>query len=76
MTIGTPRGSRLVRLEADTQIFDTQGESPLSAEALTIGARLAIFGHFTDDGRTMIAETVVVLPSPGGDPPAPQRRTQ
>jgi hypothetical protein len=75
VTIGTPQGFRLVRLEADTQIFDAQGES-LSAEALTIGARLAIFGHFTDDGRTMIAETVIILPTPGGAPPAPQRKTQ
>jgi hypothetical protein len=70
VTIGTQQGPRLVRLEADTEIFDTQGES-LSTEALTIGVPLAIFGHFTDDGRTMIAETLIILPSPGGDPPAP-----
>jgi hypothetical protein len=75
VTIGTPQGSRLVRLEADTQIFDAQGES-LSAETLIIGAHLAIFGHFTDDGRTMIAETVIILPPPGGAPPAPQWKTQ
>jgi hypothetical protein len=75
VTIGTPQGPRLVHLEADTQIFNAQGES-LSTEALTIGARLAIFGHFTDDGRTMVAETVLILPRLGGDPPAPQRKTQ
>jgi hypothetical protein len=75
VTIGTPQGSRLIRLEADTEIFDTQGES-LSTEALTIGARLAVFGHFTDDGRTMVAETVLILPRLGGDPPAPQQKTQ
>jgi len=58
LTIGTPQGPRLVRVDADTQVFDAQGE-PLSLEALTVGAHLAVFGHFTDDGRTMVAETVV-----------------
>jgi hypothetical protein len=75
VTVGTQQGPRLVRLQAETEIFDTQGES-LSTEALIIGVPLAIFGHFTDDGRTMIAETVIILSPPGGAPPALQRKNQ
>jgi hypothetical protein len=63
LTIGTPQGPRLARVEADMQVFDAQGV-PLSLEAVTVGTRLAVFGHFTDDGRTMVAETIVILPSP------------
>ena len=63
LTVGTRRGSRLVKIEAATQVFDTQGKL-LSPEALAVDTHVAVFGHFTDDGRTMAAETVIILPPP------------
>ncbi len=63
LTVGTRRGSRLVHLETDTQVLDVQGKL-LSPAALTVDTHVAVFGHFTDDGRAMAAETVVILPPP------------
>jgi hypothetical protein len=57
----------MVQLAADSQIFDTQGES-FSVEALTVGTHLAVFGTFTDDGQTMVADTIIILPPPGDRP--------
>lgn len=68
LTVGTPRGGRLVGLDFGTQVFDFQGES-LSPEVLAVDTHVAVFGHFTGDRRTMVADTIVILPSPPPQPP-------
>ncbi len=69
LVIGTRQGPRLVHVDDDTQISNARGES-VSPEELTVGAQLAVFGHLTDEGRTMVAETVVIL-SPSRNEPGP-----
>jgi hypothetical protein len=71
LTIGAPQGPRQVLLDENTEVFDAQGES-LSLGVLRVGASLAVFGSLRDDGRTMVANTIVVLPQPP-NPPRPQQ---
>ncbi|MBN1991682.1 MAG: hypothetical protein JW953_03190 [Anaerolineae bacterium] len=67
LTIDTPPGPRLVQLADNLEIFDPQGKS-LTLDTLQPNTHLALFGHFTNNGQTMVAETVIILPQPGQRP--------
>jgi len=65
LTVRTPQGPRLVMVTESTRVLRvTEGrkEEEASLEDLQRGTGVAVFGNFGDDGRTLTAETVVILP--------------
>lgn len=70
LTVRTPQGPRLVMVTKETRVLRvTDGhEEEVSFEDLQRGIRVAVFGNFGDDGRTLTAETVVILLSPQRQP--------
>ncbi len=56
-------GLRLVEVNDLTRVQDRQGRE-LSLDGLRQGVNVAVFGAFSDDGRTLTAQTIVVLPLP------------
>jgi hypothetical protein len=66
LLVRTQRGPRLVQVDEDTRVRDRQGRE-LALGDLRRGTDVAVFGRFSEDGRTLSAETVVLVP-----PPQPQ----
>ena len=61
--VRTANGLRLVQVNEQMRVRDRQGgELPL--EKLRQGVNVAVFGEFSEDGRTLTAQTIVVLPLP------------
>lgn len=61
--VRTAEGVRLVQVNEQTRVRDRQGgELPL--EKLRQGVDVAVFGEFSENGRTLTAQTIVVLPLP------------
>jgi len=58
--VGTPQGPRLVFVTEDTRVREGEGE--VDPERLQRGTPVAIFGQFSEDGRTLTAEVVLILP--------------
>jgi len=66
LTLDTPAGPRLVLVNAETTV-QRQGDAglePASLSDLRRGDHVAVFGHLNDDGRTLRARAVVILPPP------------
>jgi len=61
LILNTRQGPRQVQVETETQVLDAQGNS-LPLDTLTPGTLLGVFGHFTDEGRTVVADIILVLP--------------
>jgi hypothetical protein len=59
--VRTPQGPRLVRVDDDTRVRDRQGRE-LSLSDLQLGVQVAIFGEFSEDGRTLTAQVIVLVP--------------
>ena len=65
LTVRTPQGPRLVMVTKETRVLrvtDGREEEEASLDDLQRGMGVAVFGSFGDDGRTLTAETVVILP--------------
>jgi len=60
LIVGTPQGPRLVFVTEDTKVREGEGE--VDPERLQRGTPVAIFGQFSEDGRTLTAEVVLILP--------------
>ncbi|MFQ6001417.1 MAG: hypothetical protein ACE5LG_07075 [Anaerolineae bacterium] len=60
LIVGTPQGPRLVFVNEDTKVQDREGE--VDRERLQRGTPVAIFGQFSEDGRTLMAEVILILP--------------
>ena len=61
--VRAPHGLRLVEVGEDTVVRDAQGRL-LEVTALRQGAHIAVFGQFSADGRRLMADTIVLVPSP------------
>jgi len=67
LTVRTPQGPRLVMVTEETRVLrvaEGRKEEEASLEDLQRGMGVAVFGSFGDDGRTLTAKTVVILPAP------------
>jgi len=67
LTVRTPQGPRLVMVTEETRVLrvaEDRKEEEASLEDLQRGMGVAVFGSFGDDGRTLTAKTVVILPAP------------
>jgi hypothetical protein len=66
VTLETPAGPRLFQLGPDLEVarvVEGQAEVPASLEEVRPGRRLAVWGHFTDDGAgRLIARRLLLLP--------------
>ncbi|HUW96481.1 MAG TPA: hypothetical protein VMW58_11905 [Anaerolineae bacterium] len=61
--VRTADGLRLVQVNEQTRVRDRQGgELPL--EKLRHGVNVAVFGEFSEDGRTLTAHTIILVPLP------------
>jgi hypothetical protein len=61
--VRTADGLRLVEVNEQTAVRDRQGgELPL--DELRQGVNVAVFGAFSDDGRTLTAHIIVLVPLP------------
>jgi hypothetical protein len=54
-------GLRLVEVNEQTRVQDRQG-GEVALDGLRQGVDVAVFGAFSDDGRTLTADTIVLLP--------------
>ncbi len=54
-------GLRLVEVSEQTRVRDRQG-AELSLDELRQGMSVAVFGAFSDDGRTLTAQVIVLIP--------------
>jgi len=61
--VRTADGIRLVQVNEQTRVRDRQG-GELLLEKLRQGVNVAVFGEFSEDGRTLTAQTIVLLPLP------------
>lgn len=59
--VRTLQGPRLVEVDEETRVRDRQGRE-LSFSDLRPGMQVSIFGEFSEDGRTLTAHTIVVVP--------------
>jgi hypothetical protein len=56
-------GLRLVEVNEQTRVRDPQG-GEVPVDGLRQGVNVAVFGAFSDDGRTLTADIIVLLPLP------------
>ncbi|MDY7041402.1 MAG: hypothetical protein SVX38_11115 [Chloroflexota bacterium] len=70
LTVETPQGPRMVTITEETRVLRVANgrEEEARVEDLQRGMGVAIFGRFGDDGRTLVAEAVVILPPPQQKP--------
>jgi hypothetical protein len=61
--VRAPQGLRLVEVGEGTMVRDPQGRL-LEVTVLRQGVYVAVFGQFSADGRSLMADTIVLLPSP------------
>ena len=61
VTIKTGEGPRLVLVSGETRVARTGGQEASLAD-LRRNMPVAVFGDFRDDGRTLVASVIVVLP--------------
>ena len=61
--VRAPQGLRLVEVDEGTVVQDHQGR-PLKVTSLRQGVYVAVFGQFSGDGRSLMAETIVLVPPP------------
>ncbi len=59
--VRTVGGLRLVEVGEETRIRNGQGQE-LAMSDLRPGANVLVFGKFSEDGRSLIAETIVLVP--------------
>ena len=61
--VRAPRGLRMVEINQETVVQDHQGRA-LEISTLRQGMYIAVFGQFSADGRRLVADTIVLVPSP------------
>jgi len=61
--VRAPQGLRLVEVNQETVVQDHQGR-PLEITTLRQGVHIAVFAQFSADGRRLMADTIVLVPSP------------
>jgi hypothetical protein len=59
--VRTAGGLRLVEVDEETRLRDRQGRA-LSLSDLRTGVNVVVFGEFSEDGRSLIADVIVLLP--------------
>lgn len=62
ITLDTPQGPRLVTVSDETEVKEAEGEAEASLEDIEPGTPIAVFGQFSDGGKTLVAQVIVVLP--------------
>jgi len=74
----TQEGLRSVLMDDETRVVRLvdEEEEPAQWGDLQRGARIAVFGEFGGDGRTLTAQLVVILPSPAEEPQPPGEPAQ
>ena len=66
MTVATDQGPRLVTLTDRTKYVRrtaTQTLVEIALDEVEIGAGVAVYGRLSQDGRTLVADALVVLPA-------------
>lgn len=66
LTVATEQGPRLVTLTGRTKYVRRTAEQALveiALEEIEVGAGVAVYGRLSQDGRTLVADAVVVLPA-------------
>jgi hypothetical protein len=59
--VRTPQGLRLVQVDDETRVRDRQGRE-LSLSDLRPDVDVVVFGEFSEDGRTLMARVIVLVP--------------
>ena len=61
VTVRTPQGLRLVLVSGETRVKRADGQEASLAD-LRRNMPVAVFGQFSNDGRTLVASVIVILP--------------
>ncbi|HHS97241.1 MAG TPA: hypothetical protein ENK08_04995 [Chloroflexi bacterium] len=61
LSLATPDGPRVVETTGQTRVRTVEG-GERSLDALQPGDLVAVFGHRSDGGQTLVADVVVLLP--------------
>ena len=64
ITMDTPQGPRLVTVNGETEVKQTEKEEEASLEDIKPDTPIAVFGQFNGGGKTLLAQVIVVLPPP------------
>jgi hypothetical protein len=67
MDVASPQGPRPVMFDKDTSLEDAEGNI-LPMQGLHQKMVVAIYGIFSEDGRTLTATRIVILPSAQDQP--------
>jgi hypothetical protein len=62
ITLETPQGPRLVRVNGETEVKRAEGGEEVSLEDIEPGTPIAVFGQFNGGGKTLVAQVIVILP--------------
>jgi hypothetical protein len=58
--VRTAQGPRQVQVDDETRVRDRQGRE-LALSDLQLGVQVAIYGEFSEDGRTLTAQVILLL---------------
>lgn len=66
LSVNTAQGARFVRLTPETRLtrLTDEGEVAVQPKELQPGLLVAVFGPLAPDGRSLVAERIVILPQP------------
>ena len=64
ITLATSQGPRLVMVNDETEVKRAEGEEKASLGDIGPGTSIAVFGQFNGEGKTLVAQVIVILPSP------------
>lgn len=64
ITLETPQGPRLVMVNDETEVKRAEGEEEVSLEDIEPGTPIAVFGQFNGEGKTLVAQVIIILPPP------------
>jgi hypothetical protein len=68
LVLVTAEGPRTIELDEQTQVTTSEGDE-LPLDVLKRGQPVAIFGQRDDDGKTLVARVIVLLPPPSSKQP-------
>jgi hypothetical protein len=64
ITLNTPQGPRLVTVNEETEVKRAEGEEETSLGDIEPGTSIAVFGQFNGEGKTLVAQVIVILSPP------------
>ncbi len=64
IALSTPQGLRTVMVNDETEVKDVKSQAEASLADIQRGTHIAVFGQWEGDGRTLVAQTILLLPPP------------